>query len=127
MKMISSHPARDKFHLFRDELHPASAFSFFVCVVPCNKMARKQLILIEISFCLVTVLLQLQSVLLFHQRIVSSRGEKGRVFTWNFHPERTVYMEISIPGCNLVPVLGTGMSSTRDELIPSPNHVNCNM
>ena len=24
-------------------------------------------------------------------------------------------MEISIPGCNLVPVLGTGMSSTRDE------------
>ena len=33
-------------------------------------------------------------------------------------------MGISIPGCNLIPVLGTGMSSTQDELIPSPNHVN---
>ena len=40
--------------------------------------------------------------------------------------ERTVYMKISIPGGNLVPMLGlgTGMGSTWDELIPSPNHVN---
>ena len=100
----------------------------FYCLRCSNKMARKQFVLtfaaIEISFCLVTVLLQLQSVLLFHQRIVSSRGEKRRVFTWNFHLEKTVYMEISSPGRNLVPVLGTGMSSTRNELIPSPNHVN---
>ena len=67
MKMISSHPAREEFHLARDELHPASAFGFFVCC--SNKMARKQLILtfaaIEISLCLVSVLLQLLSVLLF--------------------------------------------------------------
>ena len=40
--------------------------------------------------------------------------------------ERTVYMKISIPGGNLVPMLGlgTGMGSTRDKLIPSQNHVN---
>ena len=65
--MISSHPARDKFHLAQDELHPASAFDFLSALF--QQMARKQLILtfaaVEISLCLVTVLLQLQLVLLF--------------------------------------------------------------
>ena len=65
--MTSFRPARDEFHLARDELRPARAFDFFC--LRSNKMACKQLVLtfatIETSLCLVIVLLQLQSVLLF--------------------------------------------------------------